>query len=118
LPSIDLDHRGFFAADVGARAAMDEDVEIVARTAGVLAEQARVIGFGHGGEQRFGFADIFAANVDVGRAGPIAKPATSAPSISLCGSWRMISRSLHEPGSDSSALITRKLGRPSRFPWA
>ena len=41
----------------------------------------------------------------------IAKPATSAPSISLCGSWRMISRSLQLPGSDSSALMTRKLGR-------
>src|SRR3546814_7403267 len=44
----------------------------------------------------------------------IAKPAISAPSISLCGSWRMISRSLHEPGSDSSALMTRKLGRSAR----
>src|SRR3546814_20149732 len=33
--------------------------------------------------------------------------------MSLCGSWRMISRSLQEPGSDSSALMTRKLGRPS-----
>src|SRR6478735_1652578 len=42
----------------------------------------------------------------------MAKPAISAPSISLCGSWRMISRSLHDPGSDSSALITRKLGLP------
>src|ERR1051325_9752282 len=42
----------------------------------------------------------------------IAKPATSAPSISLCGSWRMISRSLQLPGSDSSALMTRKLGLP------
>ena len=33
--------------------------------------------------------------------------------MSLCGSLRMISRSLHVPGSLSSALITRKEGRPS-----
>ena len=42
----------------------------------------------------------------------MAKPAISDPSISLCGSWRMISRSLHDPGSDLSALMTRKLGLP------
>jgi hypothetical protein len=34
-----FDHRGFFAADIGARAAVDEDVEIIARAAGVLADQ-------------------------------------------------------------------------------
>ena len=32
---------------------------------------------------------------------------------SLCGSCRMISLSLHVPGSPSSALTTRYLGRPS-----
>src|SRR3954462_1602819 len=42
----------------------------------------------------------------------MAKAAISAPSTSLCGSWRMISRSLDEPGSRSSGLITRKLGLP------
>ena len=40
----------------------------------------------------------------------IAKPATRQPSMSLCGSLRMISRSLHVPGSDSSALTTRYCG--------
>ena len=39
-----LDHRGLFAADIGARAAVEEDVEVVARAAGVLAEQPGVIG--------------------------------------------------------------------------
>ncbi len=63
-----LDHRGLFAADVGPGAAMDEDVEVVARASRVLAQQARVIGFGHRGEQRLGLADVFAADVDVGRA--------------------------------------------------
>ena len=37
----------------------------------------------------------------------MAKEAMSAPSTSRCGSCRMISRSLQEPGSDSSALMTR-----------
>lgn len=40
-------------------------------------------------------------------------PAIKHPSTSLCGSWRMISRSLHVPGSDSSALTTRYDGLPS-----
>jgi hypothetical protein len=33
--------------------------------------------------------------------------------MSLCGSLRIISRSLHVPGSDSSAFTTKKFGRPS-----
>lgn len=33
--------------------------------------------------------------------------------MSLWGSLRMISRSLHVPGSDSSAFTTRNDGRPS-----
>ena len=37
----------------------------------------------------------------------IAKLASRHPSISRCGSCRMISRSLQVPGSDSSALTTR-----------
>ena len=42
-----FEHRRLFAADVGARAAMDEQVEVVARAGGVLAEQAGFIGFGN-----------------------------------------------------------------------
>ena len=38
---------------------------------------------------------------------PMAKEAISAPSTKVCGSLRMISRSLQVPGSDSSALTTR-----------
>lgn len=34
-------------------------------------------------------------------------PAIRQPSTSLCGSWRMISRSLQVPGSDSSPFTTR-----------
>ena len=44
---------------------------------------------------------------------PIARPAIKQPSTSLCGSCRMISRSLQVPGSPSSAFMTRYFGRPS-----
>lgn len=40
----------------------------------------------------------------------MALPATRQPSINLWGSWRIISRSLHVPGSPSSALTTRYFG--------
>lgn len=43
----------------------------------------------------------------------IARPATKHPSTSLCGSPRIISRSLHVPGSPSSAFTTRYRGRGS-----
>src|SRR3546814_1770220 len=46
-----FEHRGLFAADIGARAAMDEDVEIIARAARVLAEEALAIGLGDGGKE-------------------------------------------------------------------
>ena len=38
------------------------------------------------------------------------RPATRQPSTSLCGSLRIISRSLHVPGSPSSAFTTRYRG--------
>src|SRR3546814_17185631 len=46
-----FEHRGLFAADIGARAAMDEDVEIIARAARVLAAEALAIGLGDGGKE-------------------------------------------------------------------
>src|SRR3546814_6893991 len=57
---------GLLAADIGARAAMDEDFEIIARAAGVLADEALFIGLGDGGEERLRLADELAANVDIG----------------------------------------------------
>lgn len=44
---------------------------------------------------------------------PIARPAIKHPSTSLCGSCRIISLSLHVPGSPSSAFTTKYLGLPS-----
>src|SRR3546814_5803130 len=61
-----LDHRGFFAADIGAGAAVDEDVEVVARFRGILAEQTGVIRFLPPREERPGLADELAAAVDLG----------------------------------------------------
>src|SRR5438270_5210749 len=42
-----FEHRRLFAADIGAGAAVDEEVEIVAAAAGVLAEQPGLISFGN-----------------------------------------------------------------------
>ena len=42
-----FEHRGFFAADVGAGAAVDEQVEVVARSGGVLAQQPGFIRLGN-----------------------------------------------------------------------
>jgi hypothetical protein len=77
-------------------------------TRGVLAQQPRVVGLVDGGLQGLALADVFAADVDVAGVRPHREGlAIRQPSISVCGSWRMISRSLQVPGSDSSALTTR-----------
>ena len=62
-----FDHRGFFTADVCPGAAVYEYVEIVTRSGGVLAEEPCVISFRDSGKQGFRLADIFSANVDIGR---------------------------------------------------
>ena len=64
-----LDQRGFLAADVGAHSAVDVDVEVVAASAGVLADQARLVGFLDGALQDGGFVVEFSADIDVGCAG-------------------------------------------------
>src|SRR3546814_6130091 len=54
---------------------MDEDVEIIARAARVLAEEALAIGLGDGGKEVLRLADEFAADVDI--RGPRAHRETS-----------------------------------------
>ena len=44
---------------------------------------------------------------------PIACAAIRHPSMNRCGTRRMISRSLNEPGSDSSAFATTYVGLPA-----
>ena len=87
---------------------VDVDVKVDAGAAGVLAEVARrvrlVARLIH---EREAFVDVLAADVDVAALARIAAPAMRQPSSSLCHLCLMISRSLHVPGSDSSALMTR-----------
>ena len=101
-----FEQRGLLAADIGAGAVMDVDVEIPAVDV-VLADQLRLIGLVDRGLQALALADEFAADIDVAGMRAIAKPAIRQPSTSRCGSCRMISRSLQVPGSDLSALTTR-----------
>ena len=61
-----FDEGGFFAADVGAHAAVEEDVEVVAGAAGVFAEEAGLVGFLDGALEDGTFVVEFAADVDVG----------------------------------------------------
>ena len=63
-----FDERGFFAANVGAHAAVDEDVKVIAGSAGVLADEAGFVGFLDGALEDGGFVVEFTADVDVGSA--------------------------------------------------
>ena len=63
-----FNHRGFFAANIGARAAMDEDVKIIARFGGIFAKQTGGIRLGHSLFENLGFENILATNVDIGGA--------------------------------------------------
>src|SRR3546814_9287306 len=46
-----FDLRGFLSADIRARAALDEDVANIARTAGILADETRVVSLQERGQQ-------------------------------------------------------------------
>ena len=59
-----FEQRGFLAADIGASAVMDDDVEIPAVDI-VLADQLGVVSFIHRALQRLALADEFAAHIDV-----------------------------------------------------
>ena len=61
-----LEQAGLLAADVGAGAPVDMNVEGVARTAGIGADQPGLAGLLHRRLQNLGLAEEFAANVDVG----------------------------------------------------
>ena len=63
-----LEHRGFFAADVGARAVMDIEVERPAVDV-VPADQFRLIGLFDRGLKALALLDVFAAEIDVGGLG-------------------------------------------------
>ena len=95
-----FEQRGFLAADIGAGAVMDDEVEIPAVDV-VLADQLRLIGLIDRRLQVLALADEFAAHIDVaGMRAPWRSSAIRQPSTRRCGSCRMISRSLQVPGSD------------------
>ena len=101
-----FEHRRLFAADIGPGAVMDVEIERPAVDV-VLADEPRLIGLVDRGLEMLALLYVFAAHVDVAASAPMANEAISAPSTSVCGSLRMISRSLQVPGSDSSALMVR-----------
>src|SRR5690606_11849591 len=60
-----LEQRGLLAADVGAGTPVQTDLEVVARAAGVAADQARVVRLVDRRLQDLRLAHVFAADVDV-----------------------------------------------------
>src|SRR5262249_42543881 len=63
-----FEQRRLLAADVGAGAVVHDHVVIVARAAGVLAEQPRLVGLIDGGLQTLLLSNEFATHIDVTRA--------------------------------------------------
>src|SRR5690606_35150825 len=61
-----FNERGFLTADIGARAAVHVDVEIIARAAGVFADQPGVIGLLNGIVEVTRFQHKLTADVDIG----------------------------------------------------
>lgn len=64
-----FDERGFFAADIGARARVEDDVKVVSGAAGVFADETVLVGFVDGLLEVGGFVVEFTADVDVGGVG-------------------------------------------------
>jgi hypothetical protein len=64
-----LDERRLLAADVGAHAAVDVDVKVVAGAAGVLADEAGLVRLLDGALEDGGLVEELAADVDVGGGG-------------------------------------------------
>ena len=65
----DFEHRRLFAADIGARAVMDVEIERKAVDV-VLADQPGFIGLVDGRLEPLALEDVFAAEIDVGRVRP------------------------------------------------
>ncbi len=64
-----LNQSGLLAANVRPGASVDEDVKVVAAAAGVLPDQALLVGLGDGQVQVARLVVELAADVDVGGAG-------------------------------------------------
>ena len=64
-----LDEGRLLSADVGARSAVEEDVEVVSRSAGVATDEAGGVGLVDGLVEDDGLVEVFATDVDVGGTG-------------------------------------------------
>ncbi len=72
-------HRGFFAADVGASAMRQIEVKIPTGFRGVFAQQSGVITFVNRRLQRFALADEFTADINIGCMCPHRKGGNQRP---------------------------------------
>ena len=103
--------RGLFAADIGAGATMDDQVQVVARAENILTDEAGSISFLDRALQPRGAEDHLAANVNERRVRlNRVRRRSKCPSMTAWGSCSISKRSLKVPGSLSSALQTRYLG--------
>mmetsp|Transcript_35252 Transcript_35252/g.64064 ORF Transcript_35252/g.64064 Transcript_35252/m.64064 type:complete len:454 (-) Transcript_35252:330-1691(-) len=80
-----LDERGLLAADVGARAAVQVHVKVVAGATGVLAQEALGVSLVDGLIQHNSLVEVLAANIDVGRPGPHSEPGDETALHQLVG---------------------------------
>ncbi len=112
LPSMEFHERGLLAADEGAGAHADLQIEGEAAAEDVVAEQAPFAG----DLDRLGAAEtarwILGPDVDIAWAAPIAYAAMVIPSIRRKGSPSSTLRSMKAPGSPSSALQRTYLTSP------
>src|SRR6516165_9221010 len=98
---------GLLAADVCTCPAVQVEIKAIAGAAGVLPDQPRGIGLVDRRLQTLGLVIELAPYVNVAIMHPHPCRGQQAPLHALCGSLRRMSRSLHVPGSLSSALTTR-----------
>ena len=111
-----VQQRGLLAADVGAGAAVDDEVERVVGAEDALADVALLARLGERGVEHVGLVGVLAADVDeravVRRS---RRRAMMIPSISRCGFFCISSRSLKVPGLGlvgvaDEVLVHRPLG--------
>ena len=109
-----VEQRGLLAADVGAGAAVDDQLHLLAGAEHVLAEEAGLVGLVRPPLEDVGLEVVLAADVDEAAVGTGGARRDAIPSISWCGFFWISSRSLKAPGSDSSALQQRYLSMSPR----
>ena len=101
--------RGLLAADEGAGAFLDDEVEVQPAAQDVLAQEAVRLRLVDRFAQRLDGQRVLGPDVEVAALAPMAWAAIIIPSSTRCGSPSIIVRSMNAPGSPSSALQTTYL---------